>query len=179
MSLVNPQIIVVEKIVSRKIVERLRKIGYTMIVDVSKDELKRLANMTQTIILPSVDFLDESFKCGTCEEFIVQAQMDDKVYSKNTSHYYTRYNWYFRGWSPHLGWTICFTGDEDEELQTIKSCFRAILDAWREELLGNGFERRDYSIVTPNNAMQNSNLRYKTTTTMIKGSSFQPNRQEM
>lgn len=35
---VNPHIIVYEKEVSRKIIERLRDIGYTVIMNVSKDE---------------------------------------------------------------------------------------------------------------------------------------------
>lgn len=59
---VNPNIIVYEKEVSRKIVERIRDIGYTLLMNVPKDELKRLAWLTQTIIVPSIDFLVDNFR---------------------------------------------------------------------------------------------------------------------
>lgn len=93
---VNPDVVVVEKEVSRKIVERIRDIGCSLIMNVPKAELKRLAWLTQTFVIPSVDFIDETFKCGTCEEFLVQAQLDDTKYSKQTAHYRTKYNVYFR-----------------------------------------------------------------------------------
>ena len=62
---VNPHIIVYEKEVSRKIIERLRNIGYTVIMNVPKDDLKRLAWLTQTIVIPSIEFLNDDFQCGT------------------------------------------------------------------------------------------------------------------
>jgi hypothetical protein len=99
----RPDVMIVEGDVSRKIVERIRDLGCSVIMNVSMDEMKRLAWMTQTIIVPSVEFLDETFKVGTCEEFLVQSQMDNNTYSKNTSHYFTKYNVFFRGCNPVLG----------------------------------------------------------------------------
>jgi hypothetical protein len=93
----KPEVMVVGGDVSRKIVERIRDLGCTVIMNVDIDEMKRLAWMTQTILVPSVEFLDETFKVGTCEEFIVQAQLDYNIYSKSTSHYFTKYNVFFRG----------------------------------------------------------------------------------
>lgn len=93
----KPEVMVIEGDVSRKIVERIRDLGCTIIMNVDIDEIKRLAWMTQTIIVPSVEFLDETFKVGTCEEFIVQPQLDYNTYSKSTSHYFTKYNVFFRG----------------------------------------------------------------------------------
>ena len=71
--------------------EKLRDLGITVIMNVDEDELKRLAWLTQTFIIPSIDFLEETFKVGTCEEFMVQAQFDDHQYDKKTAHYHTKY----------------------------------------------------------------------------------------
>lgn len=60
-------------------------------MNVDESELKRLAWLTQTYIIPSIDFLEETFKVGTCEEFMVQAQFDDNQYDKKTAHYHTKY----------------------------------------------------------------------------------------
>lgn len=118
----------VEKEVSRKIVEKIRDLGISLIMNVDRTELKRLAWLTQTVMIPSIDFLDEGFKCGTCEEFLIQAQWDDNKYSKKTAHYQTRYSVYFRNCSPHLGCTICFTGSDEAELENVKKVFHEILD---------------------------------------------------
>ena len=158
---VNPHIVVYEKEVSRKIIERLRDIGYTVLMNVSKDEWKRLAWLTQTIVVPSIDFLDESMKCGTCDEFLIQAQLDDHKYSKSTAHYHTKYNAYFRGWNPSLGWTVWFTGNNEIELEKVNEWFKSILDSCREELLGNGFEKKDYSVIG-NRTLNISSTRPKT-----------------
>lgn len=146
LSTIRPDVMVVEGEVSRKIVEKLRDINVTVIMNVPIDELKLLAWLTQTITIPSVDFIDEHFKWGTCEEFIVQPQMDDTFYNKNTAHYKTRYSAYFRNCNPALGCTMCISGPNDEELKTVQSCIEDILDACREDLLGNGFEKREFSI---------------------------------
>ena len=140
----SPNIIVYEHEVSRKIVERLRDIGYTVIMNVPKEDLKRLAWLTQTIVIPSIEFIDDNFKWGTWEEFIVQAQLDENQY--NSSYYHTKYNSYFRGCNPWLGWTVCFTGSDDLQLEKVKECFISILDQWKEELLGKGFETKNYSL---------------------------------
>jgi len=156
------------------VVERLRDIGCSVIMNVPEPELKRLASMIQTIIVPSVFFLEPSFKYGKCEEFIVQAQYDDKKYSKSTSHYHTKYNIYFRGCNPNLGCSILFTGSDDLELERIKECFENILDEIRQWKLGNGFERKDYSDITSKSVLSRSNFRPKTMITSKKVHSDHP-----
>lgn len=175
----QPNVIVVEKEVSRKIVEKLRDLGISLIMNVEKQELKRLAWLTQTFIIPSIDFLDENFKWGNCEEFIIQEQWDDKKYSKNTAHYHTKYSIYFRNWNPHLGCTICFTGRDLDELNQVGEWFQNILEACREELLGNGFEKRDYSEIMSRSIMNKTAdgkppPRPKTMSMIHKVKSFQP-----
>lgn len=170
---VNPHIIVYEKEVSRKIIERLRDIGYTVIMNVSKDEWKRLAWLTQTIVVPSIDFLDENMKWGTWDEFLIQAQLDDQKYSKSTAHYHTKYNAYFRGWNPALGCTVWFTGNDDKELVKVNEWFKSILDSCREELLGNGFEKKDYSAISKTFNIS-ENIRAKTVTGYMKPQIYHP-----
>ena len=161
---VRPNILVVEGEVSRKIVEKIRDMGISLIMNIPIEDLKMLAWMTQTVILPSFDFIDENFKWGTCGEFIVQSQLDDNQYSKSTSHYKTKYNAFFLNCNPALGCTLSITGPIEEELEDVKKCIIAILDACREELLGNGFEKRDYSIVSKTRVHYNEDisLRHKT-----------------
>ena len=74
-------------------------------------------------------------------EFIVQSQMDGTNYGKSTAHYKTKYNCFFLNCHLALGCTICITGPNQEELEDLKKCIKAILDACRNELLGNGFEK--------------------------------------
>ena len=89
--------------------------------------------------------------------------MDDNLYSSNTAHYKTMYNAYFRGCTPALGCTICLSGPNEDELNDVKNCIEIILNTCREELLGNGFEKRDFSIAIKNKAKgQHKSLRHKT-----------------
>ena len=89
---IRPDIVIVEGEVSRKVVEQFRDLNITLIQNVDHSDIKQLAWLTQTITIPSIDFLDESFKWGTCEEFLVQAQMDDTNYAKPTAHNQTKYS---------------------------------------------------------------------------------------
>lgn len=72
-------IIVFEKSVSRKIVERIRDVGITLIMNVEMEELKKLAHIIQADILQSIELIEEPFERGTCKEFIVQDQMETKT----------------------------------------------------------------------------------------------------
>lgn len=83
----KPDILVFEGSVSRKIVEIIRDCGCTLVMNVGKQELQRLSHLINADIIPSIEFLNEDFRKGTCEEFIVQDQMGGKRDPKKASSY--------------------------------------------------------------------------------------------
>ena len=61
--LVNPNVILVNKGISRKIQEALTD-KITLVMNVKSSDLKRIARMTQTLLLPSTDLIDAQSVLG-------------------------------------------------------------------------------------------------------------------
>ncbi|CAI2386712.1 unnamed protein product [Moneuplotes crassus] len=140
----KPDILVFEGSVSRKIVEIIRDCGCTLVMNVGKLDMQSLSYLTNADIIPSIEFLNEDFKKGTCEEFIVQDQMGGKRYPKNASSYLQSLV-IFKGCDPSLGCTVTFSGMDTDELDLIEKVFERVLVACRQYKLEMEFERKQYA----------------------------------
>ncbi len=69
--LVEPNVILVNKNISRKIQESLSKL-VSLVINVKSSSLKRIARCTKTYVLPSTDLIDKQFILGTCKKFRVE-----------------------------------------------------------------------------------------------------------
>jgi len=65
-SLVNPDVIFVEKDASRLILDILQNDNRTVATNTSPKMLAMIARCTQTIICPNSNFISKSFKVGNC-----------------------------------------------------------------------------------------------------------------
>jgi hypothetical protein len=124
-ALVNPDVILINKAVSRKIQEKLcDKIA--LVISVKSHSLKRIARCTKSYVLPSIDLIDSQAILGRCKCFRVEKI---KQNSSNTNSLHVNdYNlMIFEGCNPLLGCTLILSGPDKAELKKIKSLMRIIL----------------------------------------------------
>lgn len=69
---IRPDVVITEKEISFKVLEVLKEQGVAAISNVSEAQLLNLARLTQTIIAPSANVIDQSFQMGHCKLFRVE-----------------------------------------------------------------------------------------------------------
>lgn len=69
---IKPDVVITEKEISFKVLEVLKEQGVAAISNVSEAQLLNLARLTQTIIAPSANVIDQSFQMGHCKLFRVE-----------------------------------------------------------------------------------------------------------
>ncbi len=134
--LVEPTVILVNKNVSRKILESLtisNKISVVM--NVKSSTLKKIARCTKTYVLPSTDLIDQQTILGTCKKFRV-----DKIKSSSkTANESLKANEFnlmvFEGCDYVLYNTIILSGPDIVELKLLKRLMKTILLAVRDLFL--------------------------------------------
>jgi len=131
--LVNPNVILVNKGVSRKIQEALTD-KITLVMNVKSRDLKRIARMTQTLLLPSTDLIDSRSVLGNCKEFKVEKIKNYSQVNNNNNNdkqgnlKNNEYNlMMFKGCNPNLGCTLILSGPDQAELKTLKKILNIIL----------------------------------------------------
>jgi len=136
----NPDIVVVEDDVSKKVLDTLRSENITIISNIDSDSMKRLERVTQTLIYPSIHLLESSTILGTCESFHIQ-RYNHKVRNGNKSAYvHTDRNLiFFEGTPAHLGCTILLFGDTIENLDKVKKCLHKMIHKARDVILESLF----------------------------------------
>ena len=83
--LVNPDVVFVEKDVSRKVLDTLFKDNRTVVTNINLKMLKMIARCTQTIICPNSNFISKYFVTGNCSLFNIEAYKDASVVAKNSN----------------------------------------------------------------------------------------------
>ena len=72
-SKINPEIVIIQKdyfqTISSKLMTMMQRKNITVITELDARKMKRLARLTQTIVLPSLNFYDSSFPLGRCKKF--------------------------------------------------------------------------------------------------------------
>ncbi|KAM9342605.1 1-phosphatidylinositol 3-phosphate 5-kinase isoform 2-T2 [Pholidichthys leucotaenia] len=116
---VRPNLVLVEKTVSRIAQEMLLEHGITLVINVKSKVLDRVRRMTQGDLVMSMDQLLTKPRLGTCHKFYMQpftlANNDVKTLM------------FFEGCPPHLGCSIKLRGPSEYELARVKEIIMLML----------------------------------------------------
>ncbi len=129
-NLVNPDVILINKAVSRKIQEKLSD-KISIVISVKSHSLKRIARCTKSYVLPSTDLIDSQTILGRCKCFRVE-KFKQNSSNKNSLHVNDYNLMIFEGCNPLLGCTLILSGPNKSELKKIKSLMRIILSTSRD-----------------------------------------------
>ncbi|KAM9851258.1 1-phosphatidylinositol 3-phosphate 5-kinase [Aulostomus maculatus] len=109
---VRPNLVLVEKTVSRIAQDMLLEHGITLVINVKPQVLDRVSQMTQGDLVMSMDQLLTKPRLGTCHKFYMQpftlANNDFKTLM------------FFEGCAPHLGCSVKLRGASEYELARVK-----------------------------------------------------------
>lgn len=133
---VNPDIVVVECDISKKVADTLRDEKITVISNLDVNTMKRLERTTQTLIYPSTHLLESTTTLGTCSSFYIK-RFSAKQHNHSKSVYVNndRSLIYFDGTPDHLGCTILLFGDKLSNLEKVKSCLTKMINKSRDVIL--------------------------------------------
>jgi hypothetical protein len=113
---VQPDIVVVEGDVSKKVSDTLRQENITVVSNLDPDTMKRLERWTQSLIYPSIHLLESTTMLGIWEDFHIKNFNPKLKSGAKTAYIHTDRNLiFFEGTPPHLGWTILLFGDTIEK----------------------------------------------------------------
>ncbi|KAK7294528.1 hypothetical protein RJT34_17417 [Clitoria ternatea] len=115
----QPNILLVEKSVSRYAQEYLLAKDISLVLNVKRPLLERIARCTSTEIVPSIDHLS-SQKLGYCESFHVEKFLEDLNSADQGGKKATKTLMYFEGCPKPLGVTVLLRGADKEELKKVK-----------------------------------------------------------
>ncbi|KAK2165368.1 hypothetical protein LSH36_51g02001 [Paralvinella palmiformis] len=108
----EPNILLVEKTVSRLAQEFILDAGITLILNVKPSVMERVARFTQADIVTSIDGLVSKTTMGFCHSFSTQTYILSEGKQKNLL--------YFEGCASHLGCTVTLRGGSLKELAKVK-----------------------------------------------------------
>ncbi|XP_064017695.1 1-phosphatidylinositol 3-phosphate 5-kinase isoform X2 [Pogoniulus pusillus] len=109
---VRPNLVLVEKTVSRIAQDMLLEHGITLVINVKPQVLDRVSRMTQGDLVMSMDQLLTKPRLGTCHKFYMQAFQLPNDQTKTLM--------FFEGCPQHLGCTIKLCGAAEYELARVK-----------------------------------------------------------
>lgn len=115
----HPNILLVEKSVSRYAQEYLLAKDISLVLNVKKPLLERIARCTGTEIVPSIDHLS-SQKSGYCESFHVEKFLEDLNSAETGGKKTMKTLMFFEGCPKPLGFTILLRGADKDELKKVK-----------------------------------------------------------
>ncbi|XP_046701901.1 1-phosphatidylinositol 3-phosphate 5-kinase isoform X3 [Silurus meridionalis] len=110
---VRPNLVLVEKTVSRIAQDMLLEHGITLVINVKPQVLDRVSRMTQGDLVMSMDQLLTKPRLGTCHKFYLHS------FQLNTNNE-LKTLMFFDGCPPHLGCTIKLRGASEYELARVK-----------------------------------------------------------
>ncbi|XP_069717094.1 1-phosphatidylinositol 3-phosphate 5-kinase isoform X7 [Phaenicophaeus curvirostris] len=109
---VRPNLVLVEKTVSRIAQDMLLEHGITLVINVKPQVLDRVSRMTQGDLVMSMDQLLTKPRLGTCHKFYMQVFQLPSDQTKTLM--------FFEGCPQHLGCTIKLCGAAEYELARVK-----------------------------------------------------------
>ncbi|XP_059146645.1 1-phosphatidylinositol 3-phosphate 5-kinase-like isoform X3 [Physella acuta] len=137
----RPNVVVVEKSVSRLAQEFLLEAGITLLYNVKPSVMERLARFTQADIVPSIDGLVSKPKMGFCHDFRVQTYNLPNKETKTLA--------IFDGCATHLGCTIVLRGGTQSELRKVKHVLKFMSYTAYNSLLELGFCMDEFALPQP------------------------------
>ncbi|KAJ6327355.1 hypothetical protein OIU78_014270 [Salix suchowensis] len=115
----NPDVLLVENSVSRHAQEYLLAKDISLVLNIKRPLLERIARCTGAQIVPSVDHLS-SPKLGYCEKFHVGRFLEDLGTAGHSGKKLVKTLMYFEGCPKPLGFTILLRGANGDELKKVK-----------------------------------------------------------
>uniref|UniRef100_A0A1J3H8N8 1-phosphatidylinositol-3-phosphate 5-kinase n=1 Tax=Noccaea caerulescens TaxID=107243 RepID=A0A1J3H8N8_NOCCA len=115
----RPNILLVEKSVSRFAQEYLLAKDISLVLNIKRPLLDRIARCTGAQIIPSVDHLS-SQKLGYCENFRVDRFIEEHGPAGQVGKKVVKTLMYFEGCPKPLGFTILLRGANEDELKKVK-----------------------------------------------------------
>ncbi|GMI93650.1 FORMS APLOID AND BINUCLEATE CELLS 1B [Hibiscus trionum] len=115
----QPNILLVEKSVSRFVQDSLLEKNISLVLNIKRTLLERIARCTGSEIVPSIDHLS-SQKMGLCEKFHVERLVEDLGSAGQGGKKLTKTLMYFEGCPKPLGCTILLRGANGDELKKVK-----------------------------------------------------------
>ncbi|KAH9523854.1 hypothetical protein Btru_047241 [Bulinus truncatus] len=137
----RPNVVVVEKSVSRLAQEHLLEAGITLLYNVKPSVMERLARFTQADIVPSIDGLVSKPKMGFCHDFSVQTYNLPNKETKTLA--------VFDGCATHLGCTIVLSGGTLGELRRVKHILKFMTYTAYNSLLELCFCMDEFALPQP------------------------------
>ncbi|XP_010465319.1 PREDICTED: 1-phosphatidylinositol-3-phosphate 5-kinase FAB1B-like [Camelina sativa] len=115
----RPNILLVEKSVSRFAQEYLLAKDISLVLNIKRPLLERIARCTGAQIIPSVDHLS-SQKLGNCENFRVDRFLEEHGSTGQVGKKVVKTLMYFENCPKPLGFTILLRGASEDELKKVK-----------------------------------------------------------
>lgn len=115
----HPNVLLVEKGVSRCAQEYILAKDISLVLNIKKPLLERIARCTGAQIVPSIDHLSAQ-KMGHCEVFHVDKCFEDHGSAGQSGKKLTKTLMYFEGCPKPLGCTIILRGADGDELKKVK-----------------------------------------------------------
>ncbi|KAM7471908.1 hypothetical protein LguiA_010091 [Lonicera macranthoides] len=115
----NPDVLLVEKSVSRYAQEYLLAKDISLVLNIKRPLLERIARCTGSQIVPSIDHLS-SQKLGYCDMFHVERFVEEHGSAGQNGKKLVKTLMYFEGCPKPLGCTILLRGANGDELKKVK-----------------------------------------------------------
>nr|XP_016485016.1 PREDICTED: 1-phosphatidylinositol-3-phosphate 5-kinase FAB1B-like isoform X2 [Nicotiana tabacum] len=115
----NPDVLLVEKSVSRYAQEYLLEKDISLVLNIKKPVLERIARCTGGQIVPSIDQLS-SQKLGYCDMFHVEKFLEEHGTAGESGKKLVKTLMYFEGCPKPLGCTVLLRGANGDELKKVK-----------------------------------------------------------
>jgi len=137
--LVEPNVILVNKNVSRNILEKLSASNkFSLVINVKSSSLKKIARCTKTYVLPSTDLIDKRTILGTCRKFRIE-KIKTNIQNQSLKNDLLKANEFnlmiFEGCDYLLHNTIILSGPDEEELKRLKNIMKKIILVIRDIFL--------------------------------------------
>ncbi|RUS80456.1 hypothetical protein EGW08_011772, partial [Elysia chlorotica] len=137
----RPNVVVVEKSVSRLAQEFLLEEGITLLYNVKLSVMERLARFTQAHIVSSIDGLVSKPNMGFCHDFRVQTYTLPNKETKTLT--------FFDGCATHLGCTVLLSGGTYNELHKVKQIVKFMTYTAYNSLLELCFCMDEFALPQP------------------------------
>ena len=132
---VKPDVIIVEKDISISVLAKLRDLNITVITNVERKSIEKIARWTETLITPSINLIEKKFILGTWKRFYVKVGCIKSIKNNSQIMVATQSLIYFDKWKPWFGSTICLSGPNQNYLKTLKKYLQKILKYSRDIVL--------------------------------------------
>nr|GEV09515.1 putative 1-phosphatidylinositol-3-phosphate 5-kinase FAB1D [Tanacetum cinerariifolium] len=147
----SPNVVLVEKTVSRDIQELILAKGMTLVLEMKLHRLERVARCTGSPILSSDNLSDQTLK--QCESFYFEKIVEEHADLSETGKKPKKTLMFLEGCPTRMGYTILLKGSHSDELKRIKCVVQFAVIMAYHLILENSFilnQRAMFSTTAPN-----------------------------